>query len=136
MPEPTDDPFAPLAKFGFDSQLFAQWQLAVADGKLSKANNLVTDELLAPPKNSVKQLPSRDSKDWESLAELGAGALKRGELGIVILNGGMATRFGGVVKGAIAAATCVRVNQPRCLFGSQTLSASSRERLLGRDNSA
>ena len=101
MPDPTDDPFAPLAKFGFDSQLFAQWQLAVADGQLSKANNVVSGELLAPPSNSIKQLPGRDSAEWKDLKALGASAIERGELGVVILNGGMATRFGGVVKGTV-----------------------------------
>jgi len=101
--EPTDDPFAPLAKYGFDSQLFAQWQLAVGDGTLSKANNVVTDELRAPPPQSIKQLPGGESKAWTELERLGTAAVGRGEFGLVILNGGMATRFGGGVKGTVDA---------------------------------
>ena len=37
------------------------------------------------------------------VAEKGEAAMRRGEVGAVILAGGMATRFGGVVKAAVEA---------------------------------
>jgi UTP--glucose-1-phosphate uridylyltransferase len=36
-----------------------------------------------------------------ALVELGAAAVREGHVGLVVLNGGMATRFGGVVKGVL-----------------------------------
>ena len=35
------------------------------------------------------------------LERIGREALQKGEVGVVVLNGGMATRFGGVVKGVV-----------------------------------
>lgn len=99
--QPTDDPFAPLYRYGFDPQLFAGWQLAVADGRLSKANNAVTGDLRAPPPQSIRQLPGSGTRGWAELERRGAAAIARSELGVVVLNGGMATRFGGVVKGTV-----------------------------------
>ncbi len=99
--EPNDDPFASLAPYGFDPQLFAQWQLAVADGNLSKENNIISGDLRSPPPQSIKELPGKSSSSWQKLNELGCASIGRGELGVVILNGGMATRFGGVVKGTV-----------------------------------
>ena len=95
------DPFAPLRRYGFDPELFAGWQQAVADGRLSKAGNVVTGELLTPPADAIKQLPGARTKAWAELEQRGAAAIAQGQLGVVVLNGGMATRFGGVVKGVV-----------------------------------
>lgn len=101
MADPNDALFAPLRRYGFDPELFASWQRAVADGSLSKQNNLVTGELLAPPPKTIKELPASSSKERQRLRQLGSEAIARGEVGMVVLNGGMATRFGGVVKGIV-----------------------------------
>ncbi len=101
MADPIADPFAPLVRYGFDRELFARWQRAVADGTLSKANNVVQGDLCAPPPKTIKQLPGSTTKAIAELERRGAAAIGRGELGVVILNGGMATRFGGVVKGIV-----------------------------------
>lgn len=90
-----------LARYGFDEELFAGWQSGVAEGRMSTAANAVTDELLAPPPDSIAKMPGSATKAYEELRQLGRDAIGRGELGVVVLNGGMATRFGGVVKGAV-----------------------------------
>ena len=101
MNELTDQQNEFLARYGFDEELFRSWQKGVADGSKSTANNAVTSELLAPEPGSIDNLPAGSSKAHAELVERGRGAIARGELGVVILNGGMATRFGGVVKGVV-----------------------------------
>ena len=90
-----------LGRYGFDEQLFRSWQSGIADGRISKANNAVTDELLAPPPGTIAKLPGSSAQAYGELRRLGREAIKRSEVGVVVLNGGMATRFGGVVKGVV-----------------------------------
>ena len=99
--ELTSDHLAWLNRFGFDRELLQGWQTAVAAGELSKEGNLIHGDLLAPAVSDVLDIPPEDAPDRRRLLDLGEGALRRGEVGIVILNGGMATRFGGVVKGVV-----------------------------------
>jgi len=96
-----DSLFAPLLRYGFDRALLARWQKDVAAGRLSKAGNLAQGELLAPPPKTIKQLPGQSTKARVEMRALGAAAFQNGEVGMVVLNGGMATRFGGVVKGVV-----------------------------------
>jgi UTP--glucose-1-phosphate uridylyltransferase len=90
-----------LTKYGFDPAVFARWQEDLVAGRLSKAGNAVTEELLAPPEGTIQKLPAGNSKAWRELEKLGRAAIAQGQLGVVVLNGGMATRFGGVVKGVV-----------------------------------
>jgi len=97
----TEQQLAFLNQYGFDAELQQRWLQDVAAGRLSKASNAVTGELLAPPANTLVKLPGKGTKTARELERLGREALARGELGVVVLNGGMATRFGGVVKGIV-----------------------------------
>lgn len=90
-----------LQRYGFDEELQQRWQKDVAEGRLSKATNAVSGDLLAPPPGTVHKQPSRATKAHAELEQLGLEAIRQGELGVVVLNGGMATRFGGVVKGTV-----------------------------------
>jgi UTP--glucose-1-phosphate uridylyltransferase len=90
-----------LKRYGFEPQLFEAWQKGVSEGWYSRDNNRIKGELLAPESGTVLDLPRQDSPESEELVQLGENTLARGELGVVILNGGMATRFGGVVKGIV-----------------------------------
>ena len=90
-----------LNRFGFDAELQRRWQGELAAGRLNKRANLVTEPLLAPPAADLASLPPDGSAARRELERLGRDALARGQLGVVVLNGGMATRFGGVVKGVV-----------------------------------
>ncbi|MCA8943324.1 MAG: UTP--glucose-1-phosphate uridylyltransferase [Planctomycetes bacterium] len=97
----TEEHLSFLSRFGFDPELFESWRKAVRDGSLSLENNEVTGQLLAPAPDQIRSLPREDSEDRQELFEIGKAAIANGEFGVVILNGGMATRFGGVVKGTV-----------------------------------
>ena len=101
MADASDSLFAPFLRYGFDRALLARWQKDLAAGRLSKAGNLVQSELLAPPPKTIKELPGASTKARAELHAIGAAAFQKGEVGMVVLNGGMATRFGGVVKGVV-----------------------------------
>lgn len=58
----------------------------------------ITADIEPPPEGCVVKLPKPGSPEWEALSREGSEALRRGELGVVILSGGMATRFGSVIK--------------------------------------
>lgn len=90
-----------LLRYGYDAELQARWQADVAAGRLAKATNTVTGDLLAPPAGTIKKLPGAATKAARELDRLGREALGKGRVGVVVLNGGMATRFGGVVKGIV-----------------------------------
>lgn len=97
----TEQQLAFLQQFGFDAELQRRWQADVAAGRLAKATNAVTGDLLAPPAGTLQKLPGSSTKAARELEKLGREAIASGQLGVVVLNGGMATRFGGVVKGVV-----------------------------------
>jgi UTP--glucose-1-phosphate uridylyltransferase len=90
-----------LRQFGFDAALQQRWQADVKTGRLAKQKNLLAGPLTAPPPGTIEALPSPGSPAARDLERIGKDAIARGELGVVVLNGGMATRFGGVVKGVV-----------------------------------
>lgn len=90
-----------LEAFGYDAEMQADWQRKVADGAFCAANNVVDAPLAAPPASELGALPASGSAEHAELAQLGQEAIARGELAVCVLNGGMATRFGGVVKGVV-----------------------------------
>ncbi len=101
MTAPTEQQLAFLQQYGYDAALQERWQADVAAGRLSLETNAVTGDLLAPPPGAVHKLPGANTKAWRELDRLGREAIRQGQLGVVVLNGGMATRFGGVVKGVV-----------------------------------
>lgn len=90
-----------LKRYGFEPQLFEAWRKGVGEGWYSRDNNRIKGDLFAPDPGTILDLPKLDSPEANELIQLGENTLARGELGVVILNGGMATRFGGVVKGIV-----------------------------------
>lgn len=101
MNELNEQQLSDLQRYGFDAELQKRWQTDVAAGRLSKATNAVGGDLLAPPPGTVQMQPGISTKAHAELAKLGMHAIQNGELGVVVLNGGMATRFGGLVKGIV-----------------------------------
>ncbi|HVG87525.1 MAG TPA: UTP--glucose-1-phosphate uridylyltransferase [Gaiellales bacterium] len=65
--------------------------------------NRVRGQVEPPGEDDVAQLPERDSVEGSRLTALGLDAMRRGELAVVVLAGGMATRMGGVVKALVDA---------------------------------
>ncbi len=88
-----------LERFGFDEAGFLALQEAVANGSLSPASNVVEGQVEPPRASDIVVLPERGNDERER--EVGLAALRRGEIATVVLTGGMATRFGGVVKGTV-----------------------------------
>ena len=92
-----------ISSYAFDSGTFADLRGRVGSGVLDpKANRLPE-----PPQPLSKapidlRAAAADAADRDArLAALGEAALKGGKVAVLVLNGGMATRFGGGAKGVV-----------------------------------
>src|SRR5687768_5959922 len=92
-----------LEAYGFDRELFERLRAAMLRGELSAAHNRVRGSIAPPDEHEVPALPAQDTASRRELHERGLAALRSGEVGCVVLAGGMATRFGGVVKAVVEA---------------------------------
>ena len=92
-----------LERFGFDPVVFERLRKRVAAGELSLSSNVVVGRVEPPDAGDVKALPAPGSPTRDEAREVGIEALRSGRVAQVVLAGGMATRFGGVVKGAVEA---------------------------------
>jgi UTP--glucose-1-phosphate uridylyltransferase len=92
-----------LERFGFDPARFEALRARVASGELSPASNVLSGRVEPPEDDDVTSLPEPDSAEWAAARATGLDALSSGRIAQVVLAGGMATRFGGVVKGAVEA---------------------------------
>jgi UTP--glucose-1-phosphate uridylyltransferase len=88
-----------LRRYPFDgAEFLGRWRRLRQEGAAALSPEV--DRPPAPPgPDALDVLPSHESVEGRRLISLGEEALEAGEVGIVILNGGMATRFGEVVKG-------------------------------------
>lgn len=89
---------AHLTPWGFDTQ---QLDAFIVRCTQSALTNAVKGALTPPLPEDVRPLPPRGSAEHDALTALGNEALKKKQVGVVILAGGMATRFGGVVKAVV-----------------------------------
>jgi UTP--glucose-1-phosphate uridylyltransferase len=92
-----------LERFGFDEPQFEVLRARVASGELSPESNLVRGAIEPPRPDELTLLPGPGDDRYEETREAGLDALRRGEVAQVVLAGGMATRFGGVVKAVLDA---------------------------------
>ena len=92
-----------LERFGFDEPLFEVLRARVASGELSLESNLIRGSIEPPRDDEITPLPAPGDAEYTDLREAGLDALRRGEVAQVVLAGGMATRFGGVVKAVLTA---------------------------------
>jgi UTP--glucose-1-phosphate uridylyltransferase len=97
------DTAAVLERFGFDEALFDTLRARVATGELSAESNLVRGSIEAPRPDEVRSLPAPGDEGYDDVRAAGMDALRRGKVAQVVLAGGMATRFGGVVKAVLPA---------------------------------
>ena len=94
---------AVLRRFGFDAALFEELRARVATGELSSESNLVCGAIEPPLADDITVLPSPGESGHDHMRATGLAALRGGEVAQVVLAGGMATRFGGVVKAVLTA---------------------------------
>ena len=85
-----------VERYHFDESLFERLRALVADGTLSEESNYVRGRIEPLPSEALVPLD-------RALVHKGQEAIDRGEVAAAVLNGGMATRFGGVVKGIVEA---------------------------------
>jgi UTP--glucose-1-phosphate uridylyltransferase len=125
MIEVNRDTAVVLERFGFDEVLFERLRARVAAGQLSTATNLVRGSIEAPHPDEVTPLPAPGDAGYDELRGAGLDALRRGEVAQVVLAGGMATRFGGVVKAVLPAV------DGRSFLEAKLLQTTTLERALG-----
>jgi UTP--glucose-1-phosphate uridylyltransferase len=105
MSHPLDDPRLDwdfLRAYGFDEQRFRECQAAIARGALSEKTAVIAKVRLKPVDPAeITPVAEYQTPQAKHAAEVGRAALSKGEVAVVVLNGGMATRFGGVVKGVV-----------------------------------
>lgn len=90
-----------LETYGFDRELFEQLRARMLAGEMTPESNRLHVPLLAPGGADIQVLPASGTVERAALHERGLAALAAGEVGCVVLAGGMATRFGGVVKAEV-----------------------------------
>ncbi len=75
----------------------------IAAGRLGPASNRLPRDPRPASRGDVDWLNELSEARRDELRKLGESALARGQVAGAVLNGGMATRFGGVVKGVVEA---------------------------------
>mgnify|MGYP001351879310 CR=1 FL=1 len=89
-----------IAESGLDVSAFEALGQRLANGDDLIAANRVLGRVEAPEADSWLDF-SETEAEYTAWLEGGSKAIQSGALGLVILNGGMATRFGNVVKGTV-----------------------------------
>lgn len=87
---------------GFDREQLIAWAQRVGEDRDER--NRLPGRVERVPAEQIAALPAAGSEEHRRLAALGTAALRRGELAVCVMAGGMATRMGGVVKALVEAA--------------------------------
>ncbi len=90
-----------LARHGFDEQRLLTLGARLGRGEVD--TGLVTGTIEPPAPGDVVTVPEAGTPEHKRLEERGAEAFRRGQVALVVLAGGMATRMGGVVKALVEA---------------------------------
>ncbi len=86
-----------LERFGFDEAQL----IAFAARAEKQESTVISGEIAGLAATDTSTLPPPGTVEYDRLVTRGKQAIARGVVGVVILAGGMATRFGGVVKAAV-----------------------------------
>ncbi len=92
-----------VAHHAFDAETFETLRRRVVTGELDPASNRLPSAptpLRTPPVDLLEGSPN-SAATRERRAALGLAALRAGKIAVLVLNGGMATRFGGGAKGVV-----------------------------------
>ncbi|MEM8606521.1 MAG: UTP--glucose-1-phosphate uridylyltransferase [Myxococcota bacterium] len=90
-----------LQQYGFEDIPFDALRQRLHDGSAGAAQNRIVGDVQPPDAGDLQALPPLGGEHREQLSARGQDAMRAGEVAAVILAGGMATRFGGVVKAAV-----------------------------------
>ena len=90
-----------LQQYGFEDIPFDALRRRLAEGAAGATQNRIVGDVQPPEAGDLQALPPLGGELREQLDARGQEAMRAGEVGAVILAGGMATRFGGVVKAAV-----------------------------------
>lgn len=93
------DAEAALARYGYDPSLQQQFAARAGD----RTSNAVTGTLAPLAPADIPVLPALGTEDRRRLRAKGLELVMARKVGAVVLAGGMATRFGGVVKAVVPA---------------------------------
>ncbi len=85
---------------GLDPGVIEALARRMVNDRKTALDNSVHGKLVTPTSADWHDTEDADHP-WATHRALGEESLTRGQLGLLILNGGMATRFGGVVKGTV-----------------------------------
>lgn len=88
-----------LQRFHFARVPFAHLRSRVRDARPLEDLHRITAGVRAPSPDCAARVPLPGDPEHRALFAEGEAALRRGEVACVVLAGGMATRFGSVVKG-------------------------------------
>lgn len=97
------DTQALIEAYGFDRELFERLRGQLQRGELNVFANRVRGSVQPPAEGDVVPLAVQPGAHRDELHERGTAALRAGQVGCIVLAGGMATRFGGVVKAEVEA---------------------------------
>ena len=92
-----DDTRQELERFGFDDAQLARFAKRAGE----TGDNYLTGTIAPPAQEDVSVLPARGTPEHAALVARGDQAIRDKQVGVIVLAGGMATRFGGVVKAAV-----------------------------------
>jgi UTP--glucose-1-phosphate uridylyltransferase len=92
-----------LETYGWDEGEFLRLRARVCDGSISPASNVVRGRVEPPRPEDIVRLPEPGDPGHDDVRAAGLEILSAGAAAAVVLNGGMATRFGGAVKGIVEA---------------------------------
>ncbi len=81
----------------FDADLFDRLRGQLRAGEMGQEKNRITSDI-RPSADAWTPLPDPGTAEHQALEGAGNQAISEGKVGVIVLNGGMATRFGGVVK--------------------------------------
>ena len=87
-----------LDKYGFDERAFEANRQWLAENGADPSRNWIDADVEPPVSDDITPLPPLGSSARHELADRGNELIAAGAVGLVVLAGGMATRFGGVVK--------------------------------------
>ncbi len=92
-----------LRALSFDVPTFEKLRSKLRAGEATDAHNRLGGRVEPPYAGDIRRLPAEGSAEHRAFVERGLSAVREGQVATVILAGGMATRFGGVVKAAVPA---------------------------------